>query len=273
MLGRLKRLLRAGRATRLELRHDWRTVRSGPLQGLSFYLPSGEEAPWADRFLTGKYEPEMLAALQSLARKGGTLYDIGAHIGFYTCAWLKLGGQSVEAFEPAPYNREILEATLERNNLARNVRVHSVALGSRDGEATLLASRKDVGASSAAYLRQTGGVGLMPEAESGSVPGVESINVPLRKLDTVCAELELPAPSVIKLDIEGAEAAALAGGQSLLTRCRPAILCEVHTVSAALSIAARLAQQDYRLVELGNNTPHPACLWLPPGLQVALDGE
>jgi FkbM family methyltransferase len=243
------------------LPHDWREVESGPLAGLWLYLPSGEGVGWAERFLTGDYEPEMLSALKEHARAGGTLYDIGAHTGYFTCAWLKLGGEWVEAFEPAPYSREILTATLERNNLADNVRVHALALGDRDGEATMLASREDVGAASAAYLQEFGGAELPTGVPSQALPGVEAAEVLLRKLDTAIAELELPAPTLLKIDIEGAEAATLAGAEGILARWHPAILCEVHSLVNALLVADRLARDGYRLRVLGRNGPHAACLW------------
>ena len=258
---RLKKRASRSFGNKAALRHDWRQVRGGPLAGLWFYLPSGEEARWANRFLTGEYEPEMLAALAALAREGGTLYDVGAHTGFYSCAWLKLGGERVEAFEPAPYNREVLKATLERNGLTEKVRVHALALGDRDGEATLLASRQDVGAASAAYLQEFGGVELPPGMQAGPLPDLERSSVPLRKLDTLSTQIGLPVPIVIKLDIEGAEAAALAGAEAILAQHHPAILCEVHSVEGGLVIADRLARLGYELQVLGKNGPHVACLW------------
>src|SRR4051812_8132024 len=115
LLQKIKRRIQRNLKRNTPLQHDWREVRSGPLKGLQFYLPSGEGAQWADRFLTGNYEPEMLTALGELAQHGGPLYEKGAPIGYYSCPWLKLGGERVEAFEPAPYNREILTATLQRN--------------------------------------------------------------------------------------------------------------------------------------------------------------
>ncbi|MGA7731262.1 MAG: FkbM family methyltransferase [Chloroflexia bacterium] len=255
LIGRLKRLIRRGLGQKAGLRHDWREVVGGPLKGVWFYLPSGEDARWADRFLTGGYEPEMLAALEELARVGGTLYDVGAHTGFYTCAWLKFGGERVEAFEPAAYNRQVLEATLRRNDFADKVRVHALALGDRDGEAILLASREDVGAASAAYLQDFGGVELPPGVQAGPLPALERVTVPVRRLDAIVAEMELHAATVLKFDIEGAEAAALAGAETLLERWHPAILCEVHSVENALVIADRMAQADYKLQVLGKNGP------------------
>ncbi len=262
LLQSIKRRLRPGRAKpRTSLIHGWRDVRSGALKGLWLYLPSGEGTGWADRFLTGDYEPEMLAALEGMARGGGTLYDIGAHTGYYTCAWLKLGGEHVEAFEPAQYNRDILKATLERNGLAEKVAVHALALGDRDGEATLVASREDVGAASAAYVQEFGGVELPPGVQAAPLPGSASTGVPLQKLDTVCEEMGLPTPALLKIDVEGAEAAVIAGAQRLLARHHPAILCEVHNTQVALTMADTLARIGYRLQILGKNGLHVATMW------------
>ena len=52
--------------------------------------------------------------------------------------------------------------------------------------------------------------------------GADGIEVPLKQLDS----LDLPPPSVIKIDVEDHEVAVLKGGQRLLTENRPAILFE-----------------------------------------------
>ena len=44
----------------------------------------------------------------------------------------------------------------------------------------------------------------------------KSLRVPLRSLDSLVAETALPAPHLLKLDIQGAEASALAGGARML---------------------------------------------------------
>jgi FkbM family methyltransferase len=203
----------------------------------------------------------MLAAFGDLARAGGTLYDIGAHIGYYSCAWLKLGGDRVEAFEPAPYNREILLATIEQNGFSEKIRVHGMAIGDREGGGTLIASRLDVGAASAAYLQEFGEVELPPGVKAAPLAGIEAVEVPVRKLDGVVAEMGLPIPAILKIDVEGAEAAVLAGAEELLSQHRPAIVCEVHSVEVALNVADRLARLGYDPQILGKNGPHVACLW------------
>jgi len=244
------------------LPQSWRKVESGPLAGFQFYLPSGEGAGWADRFLCGQYEPEMLAALAGLARDGGTLYDIGAHMGFYTCAWLRLGGSHVEAFEPVPYNRELLQATLQRNSLSGQVRIHPVALGDKESQATMVASNADVGAASAAYIPELGAPELPSAAREVQLPGLSRITVPVHRLDNLRTKLNLANPSALKLDVEGAEAAVLAGSTRLLEETHPAVLCEVHNTEAGLEIAHRLSRLHYELHILGKNGAYPACLWV-----------
>jgi FkbM family methyltransferase len=258
----IRRARRGPGGSRARVRHGWRAVESGPLAGLQFYLPSGAGAGWADRFLVGRYEPEMLAAVGELARQGGTLYDVGAHTGFYTCAWLRLGGTRVEAFEPAAYNRGILQATAQRNGMADRVRIHAVALGDKYGQGTLIASSADVGASSAAYVAELGKAELPPSSHA-AVHGLNETSVPVRRLDDLYMKMGLPVPNVLKLDVEGAEAAVLAGSNRLLGEACPSVLCEVHNVEVGLEIAHRLAKMRYDLRILGKNGPHTACLWTP----------
>jgi hypothetical protein len=118
-----------------------------------------------------------------------------------------------------------------------------------------------VGAASAAYLQEFGGAELPPGTQAGMLPNVESVPAQLRRLDTIVPVLELPAPAALKIDIEGAEAVAVAGAESVLARWHPAILCEVHSVENALALADRLARLGYEQQVLGKNGPHAACLW------------
>ncbi|MBC8163916.1 MAG: SDR family NAD(P)-dependent oxidoreductase [Roseiflexaceae bacterium] len=91
--------------------------------------------------------------------------------------------------------------------------------------------------------------------EAGLLASVEATEVPVRRLDGVVAELHLPFPDILKIDIEGAEAAALAGAEEVLTQHHPAIICEVHSVEVALRVAGRLARMGYVPQVLGKNGP------------------
>jgi FkbM family methyltransferase len=239
----------------------WRAVERGPLAGLVFFLPGGRNAPWADRIRAGDYEPATLDVLTDLARGGGVLYDIGAHIGFYSCAWMRLGGARVEAFEPLPSTAQVLRRTLACNKLDEAVHIHNVALGDFAGPGRMMADESDLGAASAAYLREIGPPDLLHDLP-GFTPGAGP-TVAVHRLDDFVAAHDLPRPALLKLDVEGAEARIVAGASRLIATCRPALLCEVHTIDAGLALAHQLALAGYRLRILGKNGVQPACLWTP----------
>ena len=106
---------------------QWRKVAVGPLQGVEFFLPPPGLAGWSERIVRGQYEQDVAPTLLEPAPRGGTLYDIGSHIGFFTCAWLTLGGSSVVAFEPVPSNERIVRATVARNGFTDRVQIQALA--------------------------------------------------------------------------------------------------------------------------------------------------
>ncbi len=69
-------------------------------------------------------------------------------------------------------------------------------------------------------------------------------------VSTLDAELEGLTPSVIKIDVEGAELAVLEGGRSVLARARPLVIFEHVAAAAALYEVAPGAVWDL-LAELG----------------------
>jgi hypothetical protein len=89
------------------------------------------------------------------------------------------------------------------------------------------------------------------------------VPVTVQRLDDMVRDRALPGPTVIKLDVEGAEANVLAGAAEVLGRYQPAILCEVHRIDAGLELAQQLTRLGYDLRILGKNGPLPACLWTP----------
>jgi FkbM family methyltransferase len=59
-------------------------------------------------------------------------------------------------------------------------------------------------------------------SEQGALAG------PTMRLDTLLAESKIPIPTVMKIDVEGAEFGVLQGAQQLLLRARPVILLDAH---------------------------------------------
>jgi hypothetical protein len=72
-------------------------------------------------------------------------------------------------------------------------------------------------------------------------------------IDELVASGELPPPTLVKIDVEGAEVAVLEGMRATIERHRPAIICELHETNA--EVAAALAAHNYRVVNLEGPAP------------------
>ncbi len=170
----------------------------------------------------GLYEQDEVTLLESLLAPGGCFLDIGANAGFFTLHGAALAGPEgqVHAFEPLPANLARLRETVRENRLS-HVRVVGAAVSDHEGELTFT---------------------LPPEGESGwgrvaEGPEAETIRVPCVSIDSYLDSLPDPPASVdvVKLDVEGHEAAALRGMQRTLQRHRPAILMEMNLPLLAAS--------------------------------------
>ncbi len=155
----------------------------------------------------GNYESFEQALFVSCIRGGDTVADVGAHIGLYTLQAARAAGPAghVVAFEPAPANRRVLERNIAANGYA-NVTVVDAAVSDSAGFDSLSLSTDNSGDHSIAR----------------SHPGAEqSVTVPTVTLDDYFAER---APEVIKMDIQGAEPAALAGARRTIARAARLVL-------------------------------------------------
>ena len=97
-------------------------------------------------YLAGKHFAERaeLGLFRRYLRPGMTVVDMGANVGFYTSQLSRRVGPTgiVYAFEPDPFCAGLLRERCRRMRLT-NVLVEDVALGAREGEATLFCSNRD----------------------------------------------------------------------------------------------------------------------------------
>lgn len=180
----------------------------------------------------GTAEPLVQRVLQAHVRPGDTFYDIGANVGFLTLVGARLVGRggTVVAFEPAPATAALLDANVARNALG-TVRVQRIALGAEAGQAAFTVAAENQ-------------YGRMASLELNGTQAVEQITVRVERLDAL-VDGGLPPPSVIKMDIEGAETEALAGAAETLATHRPVVLCELHGTQKA--VAAVFLELGYSL--------------------------
>lgn len=181
---------------------------------------------------TGKpFEWPLLERIYRMGLRGAAI-DVGANIGNHALWFSIVCGLPTVAFEPITVDE--LRLNVEANNA--DVRIEAVALADADGVASdrgIRAGQK--GAEPTDY--EVWGFNHMLELGTGKIP--------VRTLDAY----ELDDVALIKVDVEGMEAAALRGGVATIVRSRPVIFAEALTVRHHEALAAVLIPLGYRMVE------------------------
>lgn len=177
-------------------------VLAGPLKGSWISVFSGM------RFIRGTYDSEGVAAFMATIPRGAIVFDVGAHVGYYAMAAAHAVGPAgkVVAFEPLPLNLRYLRGHVRANRLT-NITVVAACVGERGGRAG---------------FEYCGGTGRGRMVEGGGCVATVSI-------DDEVESGRLPAPDVIKMDVEGAEVGALTGAARTLRAKHPRILLSVHS--------------------------------------------
>ncbi len=218
--------------------------------GLSAWTPS----PW-EAALAGQHETRALDVLRGLIAPGATVYDIGANIGLFSTRFARWVGPSgcVYCVEPNPLCVYFLKANLHGSG-ARNFEILPVCLtdSPRPIEFTV-----NYGSS---FL------GMAPDSTFPVKPG-HRIAVEGTSLDALMEDLHLRAPDAIKIDVEGAEGAAVAGMMGTLSRHKPILMIELHGVTAARAALAHLAPLGYRYQAVADGRLFPStselAAWMP----------
>jgi FkbM family methyltransferase len=158
-------------------------------------------------------EGPIIEDLLSELKSDDVVYDIGANVGTYTCFLSeRLQPNQVVALEPHPSNLASLRSNLELNNT--DAIVIERALSDTNGTAELKVASQDKG---------EGKHSLAIDSDK------ETITVELAAGDQLIESGEIPAPTVLKIDVEGAEYQVLQGLEQTLQSdpCR-LIYVEVH---------------------------------------------
>jgi FkbM family methyltransferase len=146
-------------------------------------------------------EPWTVAWLERTLRPGDVLYDVGANVGAYSLIAASLGREAarIVAVEPAFANFDALCSNILLNGLEQTIVPLPVLLGERTGLVELAYRDTEAGA-----------------AEHGV--GESGFPTLCYRLDDLVVGMALPAPTVVKIDVDGAEASVLAGAPATLSR-------------------------------------------------------
>jgi FkbM family methyltransferase len=166
-------------------------------------------------FFYGDYDERREADLVTrVLAPGEVFWDVGANLGYFTLlagACLKNTGQVV-AFEPGPDAYPCLTANIALNPFA-NILACQVAASDRAGEAVLYSAQGQPDGR-ANLFRAGGGQTVSTRVETVTLDGWRR-------------QHHLAGPDFIKLDVEGAELAALTGARETLAVGDPLLLVEM----------------------------------------------
>jgi len=155
-------------------------------------------------FFEGYYERILVEWLKRTLQPDDVFWDVGANIGAVTLVAARLC-RRVVAFEPDPRSLQVLTRNV-RTNRMENVEIIPAALGEGDGTAIL---------HQAAALN-TGMSSLLP-LQGGTIGNVQVQVIAADQMIEARPEL---SPTVMKLDVEGAEHLVLRGAARMLRNRR-----------------------------------------------------
>jgi len=164
----------------------------------------------------GFFEAGLTRIFLQYVKPGMTVFDIGAHVGYYTLLGSRLVGDGgrVHSFEPTPGTFEMLRGNAQGRS---NVRLNQIAVFSHEATLNLTG------------YAQFPSFNTLGSGNAGEEYQRTSISVRATSLDAYIAATGA-RPDFIKLDAEGAEEDIFKGMSRVLSDVRPMITIEVGDI-------------------------------------------
>jgi FkbM family methyltransferase len=226
--------LRMQRSTSDSERMIWTS--SGDL----FQVNLGSLQEW-HLWVYGSFEDYVARLFSYLVKPGDRCIDVGANIGLHTVRLAKLAGPQGEviAVEPDPEIARRAGENVALNGLA-NVRVIQAAASDVAGETVALYRAAD----------------LNPNRGMASLQPHGHLTGPAAEVQTITIDELCPGPvALMKIDVEGHEAAVVAGAEQIIERYSPAIVFEYAPellADPAQCPFGRLAAVGYLMYRISN---------------------
>jgi FkbM family methyltransferase len=188
-------------------------ILSGPNRGLRWIVGAGQHSCWL-----GFYEKSFVDQVAAQIAPGMTVFDVGAHSGYYTLMLSRRVGPrgKVFAFEPNEINLLNLKKHLHLNRV-RNVEIVEAAVTDRVGTACFY------------------------EEDYNSRLSDQGRLVKTVRLD------DFPTPDFVKMDIEGAEQKALLGANRIVRGQATVWFIAIHGDHARIECPNLLSQEHYEI--------------------------
>ncbi len=196
-------------------------IQNGPLKGKKWCVTT------SIRYIRGKYVKRDTDILIENVGKDEIVYDIGAHVGYFSILCSGIVGKKgiVYAFEPVPMNLLFLKKHI-RINKCDNIRVCDICVSDTVGEE---------------YFDNTEG------SATGHLSPEGKLKVRVNTLDNMLTSREIQPPDFIKINAEGAEQSILAGCMKITEKYHPKFLITFHGEELRDNCIRILSQFDYKI--------------------------
>jgi FkbM family methyltransferase len=198
----------------------------GPLAGVRWIAGAAAGGAKGLSVVVNRSEPEQLACAAAEVTDLDVCFDVGANVGMYTALFARRA-RTVFAFEPSPRNLAYLHRLVALNGLQR-VTIVPLAVAASTGLDAFGCGRNHA----EGHL-----------ARDGTQP------VATVSLDEFVSHYAV-VPTLVKIDVEGAEADVLRGARRVLSSHRPRLLLSTH--------GQAVRDECFRiLAECGYSAPRP----------------
>jgi FkbM family methyltransferase len=209
---------------------DWVACKVNTEIFFSMFLAGSDDGVALRFFWNGQYEKSTLEIWSYFASLGGVIIDIGAHTGAYTLAANAANKDAtVYSFEPHFMNFARLNLNMRGNGLNSN---NAFMLGVGEKNTILpfsVSTRLD-------YLSTGGSIGSRDNALISEIKVVALDNFFQKDKDKI---------NLIKMDVEGHEAACLRGMLDIVKKSRPIIFLECIDETSSAEVSLKLSNLGY----------------------------
>lgn len=196
----------------------------------------------------GYFEVEEVAWYNEHIRPGERVLELGTNMGYFACVFSRLVGPagSYVGYEPDPMLRAIADRNLETNGFGAMAEVREAAVADKAGSATFYRAGRNYGNNALFHYQR--------DARWGT-----SFDVRVVTLDEEFPEREF---DFVKMDIQGAEAAALEGMATMLAHRPPRLMLLEYWPHGQQQMGRdpremidRVLDAGYTVVEVGTTKP------------------
>jgi FkbM family methyltransferase len=199
-------------------------------------------------------DPSLLSLVDELVQPGAVVWDVGANVGLFAFAAANRAGRGglIVSMEPDAWLVQLLRRSCNvQPHSSASVKIVPAAIASSVGLRTFCLAKRS---RSANHLAEYG-----TDQAGGKREEQVVLTVPL---DWLLAYY--PSPSVLKIDVEGAELEVLRGASRLFETARPIVICEVGSSTQA-DVTAFFRSQGYQLYDgqtpAEKRTPVSSATW------------